>query len=766
MPVSAMPRGRSLSPVSLSHSLSRLREFRTRTRIMLSLGVSQMVLGSLILAVSFAALALTTSPRVRHSCPFWAGFSVLLSGLIGVVSWKRPLSLVITFFMLLSAVCVMLNLAGAILSCQNAQLVNSLENCQLIKFDSDGVCVCCEFQLQSSSCNNLGETLKLNPLRDCSTIRLRLKELLFSVCALNVISTIVCALATAMCCMQMVSNDILQMFMPHRARALSGDCMSPHGTILHQTLDFDEFIPPIPPPPYYPPEYTCTPVLEGQRGLHLDFPHSPFSAIYGVPINSPGTMYPSELPPPYESVVGQTPASQVTTSLDQQATESSMCERITAPDVSNQASVDSASLMVSELDDLPDQSCSSGDLCSLEVLGSDFSPYATLRRPPAGGSCGSLEDGGCSLLHPPAQPHGHHPRSEGSVTQDTVARPPDWSSESAATPGRGESSAVSPPSAWSREQANEKLTLPIAPPTEPWPCASPGAAPPAAMAGSTPSPPSCSLPSPPGRARSARLCFSVWSPSASSSSSSSSTSAHSSSVTCERPRTLRAARYRTLARIVRSTSDPISCNSVARSETCGCPAGTQTQEESPQTPSDHASVELCSSTASRFTKHSSRGAKKQKEGGKVDLRFKARPLRPASSERPRSLADLKTYKDTKILVARFLDHSSCALPPEVQQVVNSIKCVIKSDERHMEEAIFSATILDQVMSQTRQVANSTRKNAHDDLHLRSCGALSSPSASPCRPPRAPGRTESPGSPCLRRPRRPQSLVSVCRETIL
>ncbi|ETE72701.1 hypothetical protein L345_01496, partial [Ophiophagus hannah] len=37
----------------------------------------------------------------------------------------------ITFFMLLSAVCVMLNLAGSILSCQNAQLVNSLEGCQL-----------------------------------------------------------------------------------------------------------------------------------------------------------------------------------------------------------------------------------------------------------------------------------------------------------------------------------------------------------------------------------------------------------------------------------------------------------------------------------------------------------------------------------------------------------------------------------------------------------------------------------------------------------
>ncbi|TFK07114.1 ubiquitin-like protein 3 [Platysternon megacephalum] len=117
----------------------------------------------------------------------------------------------ITFFMLLSAVCVMLNLAGSILSCQNAQLVNSLEGCQLIKFDSDGVCVCCEMQHQTSGCSNLGETLKLNPLQECNVVRLTLKDLLFSVCALNIISTIVCALATAMCCMQMVSSDVLQM---------------------------------------------------------------------------------------------------------------------------------------------------------------------------------------------------------------------------------------------------------------------------------------------------------------------------------------------------------------------------------------------------------------------------------------------------------------------------------------------------------------------------------------------------------------------------
>ncbi|KAJ6664279.1 hypothetical protein lerEdw1_008498 [Lerista edwardsae] len=137
-----------------------------------------------------------------------------------------------------------------------------------------------------------------------------MQDLLFSVCALNIISTIVCALATAMCCMQMVSSDVLQMFLPQRSHSTNPDCMMPHGTFLHQTLDFDEFIPPIPPPPYYPPEYTCTPMIEAQRGLHLDFPHSPISALYEVAINSPGMLYPAELPPPYEAVIGQTSANQ------------------------------------------------------------------------------------------------------------------------------------------------------------------------------------------------------------------------------------------------------------------------------------------------------------------------------------------------------------------------------------------------------------------------------------------------------------------------
>ncbi|KAL8196957.1 UNVERIFIED_CONTAM: hypothetical protein K2H54_003208 [Gekko kuhli] len=67
-----------------SLSLARLREVRTRARLMLALGGAQMALGCLIVAVSFAALALTTSARVRHSCPFWAGFSGKDKGCIPV----------------------------------------------------------------------------------------------------------------------------------------------------------------------------------------------------------------------------------------------------------------------------------------------------------------------------------------------------------------------------------------------------------------------------------------------------------------------------------------------------------------------------------------------------------------------------------------------------------------------------------------------------------------------------------------------------------
>ncbi|KAJ8247818.1 hypothetical protein GJAV_G00250860 [Gymnothorax javanicus] len=623
------------------------------------------------------------------------------------------LPLQITFFMLLSAVCVMLNLAGSILSCQNAQLVDSLDSCQLVKFVSDGVCVCCEPQLPNSGCNNLGETLKLNPLRDCNTIRMRLKELLFSVCALNVISTIVCALATAMCCMQMVSADILQMFMLHRTRAPNADCLTPHG-------------------------------METQRGLHLEFPHSLFSAIYGLPTNSPGTLYPTELPPPYESVVGQTPA-ELVTSLEQQATESSRCERYTAGDFSTPASADQASLMASGGAHLPSHCCSSEDLSSLEVQDSPHSTSDLSLSPTT-----ALTDGSCTNpeLSGVGAPHSH-----------AQAPSPDRLPEAVITLPQERPKLC-------RERASRTLVPP--PPPPPSALASASACAPLPNPPLVPTPSlsaACSpSPSPPTRPRGHKLRFSVWAPSSSSSSASQPAWGSRSSRRCRR-----------LARIVRSSSDPISCASLSGSDSCSCASAHSPPENSQQTSPEPAA---CSEqTALVLSLPSAKpgifGVRKPKDGAKADIRVKPRPPHTLSSERPHSLADLKTYKDTKVLVAKFLEHSSCSLPPEVRQVVNNIKFVIKSDERHMEEAMFSANIIDQVMMQSQHAGGHPRKHACEELHLQSCGALSSPSA-PLRRSRGPVPHLS-GLP-LPKPPGPElaptltdcahSLVSVCRETIL
>ncbi|XP_012588209.1 PREDICTED: protein FAM189A1 [Condylura cristata] len=444
--------------------------------------------------------------------------------------------------MLLSAVCVMLNLAGSILSCQNAQLVKSLEGCQLIKFDSVEVCVCCEMQHQSSGCSNLGETLKLNPLQeDCNAVRLTLKDLLFSVCALNVLSTIVCALATAMCCMQMVSSDVLQMFFPQRAHSTSPACLTPHGTVLHQTLDFDEFVPPLPPPPYYPPEYTCTPTAEAHRGLHLNFAASPFSTLYDVAINSPGLLYPAELPPPYEAVVGPSPASQLA-SGEQPGTEASSGDPGSAAGLSAQVPADSTSLPVAEGASAP----------------------------------------GPSQLNPEGPPH-----PEG-------APPP--------TPGPG--------------------------------CTSPE-----------------------GLVQGKR----VW----------------------QGP-----------GRIARSTSDPTSCTSSAAGDSSSnTPSCSQDLEAGLSRALGTASLPRSVTAACGHRRPLSPPG--EPETWKSDPRSEPEALQTVSKERPRALVASKAYADTRVLVAKFLEHSNCALPPEVRHVVGAIRSAVASEERRVGEAVLSAGVLDQ-----------------------------------------------------------------------
>ncbi|KAL8203247.1 UNVERIFIED_CONTAM: hypothetical protein K2H54_045669 [Gekko kuhli] len=134
----------------------------------------------------------------------------------------------------------------------------------------------------------------------------------------------------------------------------------------------------------------------------------------------------------------------------------------------------------------------------------------------------------------------------------------------------------------------------------------------------------------------------------------------------------------------------------------------------------------------------------------------------ALRSRPRSLIDYKSYIDTKLLVAKFLEQSSYSMTPDIHELVEDIKSVLKSDEEHMEEAITSASFLEQVMTPaypSTSRAHTLPFRRHPGLlHLESCGDVSTFTAAEfqLRKWRTP-RTEH---------ERPHSLIGVVRETVL
>ncbi|NWZ87992.1 F1892 protein, partial [Poecile atricapillus] len=98
--------------------------------------------------------------------------------------------------------------------------------------------------------------------------------------------------------------------------------------------------------------------------------------------------------------------------------------------------------------------------------------------------------------------------------------------------------------------------------------------------------------------------------------------------------------------------------------------------------------------------------------------------------RPRSLIDYKSFMETKQRVARILEQSSSSMSPDIHDAVENIKCVLKSDEKHMAEAVTSATFLEQVVMTHAQQATPLRVSVlplrlHPRLlYLESCGDLS------------------------------------------
>ncbi|XP_072815622.1 endosomal transmembrane epsin interactor 1 isoform X2 [Vicugna pacos] len=219
---------------------------------------------------------------------------VILSGIIGLTTWKRPMILLVNLFVLLSVVCVLLNLAGFILGCQGAQFVSSVPRCDLVDLGEGKICFCCE-EFQPAKCTDKENALKLFPVQPCSAVHLLLKKVLFALCALNALTTTVCLVAAAL--------RYLQIFAARRScndeSQISAEEVEEHRRI----PDPDDFVPPVPPPSYFATFYSCTPRMN-RRMVGPDV--IPLPHIYGARIKGVEVFCPLDPPPPYEAVVSQT----------------------------------------------------------------------------------------------------------------------------------------------------------------------------------------------------------------------------------------------------------------------------------------------------------------------------------------------------------------------------------------------------------------------------------------------------------------------------
>uniref|UniRef100_A0A8C6YFY1 Endosomal transmembrane epsin interactor 1 n=1 Tax=Naja naja TaxID=35670 RepID=A0A8C6YFY1_NAJNA len=287
------PRPASLSPVAsrLNGASSVVGQSPLPARPLLSLGLLQLFLGCSMVALSFGALSLSNSPQVKNSCPFWAGSSVILSGIIGLTIWKRPMILLVNLFVLLSVICVLLNLAGFILGCQGAQFVSSVPRCDPVDVAENKICFCCE-EFMPAKCTGKANALQLYANQSCSSVHLLLKKVLFALCALNALTTIVCLVAAAL--------RYLQIFATRRSciERIYTEEVEEDG----HASDPNDFVPPAPPPSYFDTFYSSTP--RGSRRM-LGSDVIPLPHIYGARIKGVEVFCPLDPPPPYEAVMSQ-----------------------------------------------------------------------------------------------------------------------------------------------------------------------------------------------------------------------------------------------------------------------------------------------------------------------------------------------------------------------------------------------------------------------------------------------------------------------------
>lgn len=171
-----------------------------------------------------------------------------------------------------------------------------------------------------------------------------------------------------------------------------------------------------------------------------------------------------------------------------------------------------------------------------------------------------------------------------------------------------------------------------------------------------------------------------------------------------------------------------------------------------------------------------------------------RPRRP----RPSSMVDYQSYRHTQQLVRKILEQPAAqGLAPEVQELVDSIRYVLQSDQEHMEEAVRCASYIEQVFTESEMGSSQPQPPQQQQqpaggssqtfprpprrrprlLHLQSCGDLSSFTCAALESlehrgnstkleSRASSRVGSRTGSRPDHPERPHSLIGVFRETVL
>lgn len=246
-------------------------------RTTLGFGVVQILLGISLTSLSFTAFAFTSSDRIRKACPYWAGFTVFCSGGVGLIAWKNSTVVSMCLFTFFSAVCVVLQMVGTLLTGDAGGLLKSLLMCE--KLISADVCKCCD---SIQACQHSPGGIEFEGVDDCTLLTGLLTGLMYGLFVLTIFGSVLCFVATILGCTAVARGTGRNQGLRGRhSSRRSGSSDEDRYTWVSYPTDLSTI------PSYAPPVYHS---IE-------NFPDYGLSSC----IVPPPVFDPTDLPPPYSS---------------------------------------------------------------------------------------------------------------------------------------------------------------------------------------------------------------------------------------------------------------------------------------------------------------------------------------------------------------------------------------------------------------------------------------------------------------------------------